>query len=82
MSLPLRPPGSLPRGSSTCHRGHGMLSCVGEEGTVRMTISNFLTSKASQPRPLGKLPDWGLSPLLLPQTQNFSPEGPKFPYPF
>ena len=59
---PLRPPCPLPGGFSTCHRGHRMLSCVGQEGPVRMMISNFITSEAAQPPLLGKLPDWGLSP--------------------
>ena len=53
---PLCPPVPLPSGFSTHRRGHGMLFCVGQQGTVKTAISSFITGEATPAPTAGETP--------------------------
>lgn len=53
---PLFSPCPLPSGISTHHRGHGVLFCAGQQGTVLMTISSFITGEATPAPTAGETP--------------------------
>lgn len=58
--------------------GHGALCWT--RGAVAME-QQFVYGEAPAPA-VGETPEWAVSPPVLPKTQNFSLEGPKFPCPF